>query len=34
MTRDDDGHFQVVDAADELSAMVELAKRLGFEDLD
>lgn len=34
MTRDDNADLQVVDAEDELSALVELAKRLGFEDMD
>ena len=32
--RDDAGHIQVVDADDELTALVELARMLGSEDLD
>lgn len=32
--RDDAGHVQVVTADSELEALVELAERLGFEDMD
>jgi len=31
---DDDGHTHIVEARTRTDALVELAKRLGFEDLD